>query len=42
LLARLDFRLFVVTNQAGIAFGRFREAAMQDVTERLHALLRDE
>lgn len=42
LLARLDFRLFVVTNQAGIAFGRFRETAMQDVSERLHALLRDE
>lgn len=39
LLSRLDYRLFVVTNQAGIAFGRFGEAAMETVHDRLQDLL---
>jgi D,D-heptose 1,7-bisphosphate phosphatase len=39
LLSRLDYRLFVVTNQAGIAFGRFREQAMETVHDRLQDLL---
>jgi len=39
LLARLDFRLFVVTNQAGIAFGRFEESALDAVSKRLQDLL---
>jgi D-glycero-D-manno-heptose 1,7-bisphosphate phosphatase len=39
LLARLDYRLFVVSNQAGIAFGRFTEDAMEGVANRLHDLL---
>ena len=39
LLARLDFRLFVVTNQDGIAFGRFDESAMEAVSNRLQDLL---
>jgi D,D-heptose 1,7-bisphosphate phosphatase len=39
LLSRLDYRLFVVTNQAGIAFGRFCEAAMEPVADRLRDLL---
>jgi D-glycero-D-manno-heptose 1,7-bisphosphate phosphatase len=39
LLARLDYRLFVVTNQAGIAFGRFQESAMTTVHDRLQDLL---
>lgn len=39
LLARLDYRLFVVTNQAGIAFGRLREADMDVVHDRLRELL---
>jgi len=39
LLSRLDYRLFVVTNQAGIAFGRFGEAAMSIVHDRLQDLL---
>jgi D,D-heptose 1,7-bisphosphate phosphatase len=39
LLSRLDYRLFVVTNQAGIAFGRFREQAMDTVHDRLQDLL---
>jgi D-glycero-D-manno-heptose 1,7-bisphosphate phosphatase len=39
LLSRLDYRLFVVTNQAGIAFGRFGEPAMQTVHDRLQDLL---
>jgi D,D-heptose 1,7-bisphosphate phosphatase len=39
LLSRLDYRLFVVTNQAGIAFGRFGEAAMNAVHDRLQDLL---
>jgi D-glycero-D-manno-heptose 1,7-bisphosphate phosphatase len=42
LLVRLDYRLFVVTNQAGIAFGRFDETAMDGVDSRLRALLLDE
>jgi D,D-heptose 1,7-bisphosphate phosphatase len=39
LLSRLDYRLFVVTNQAGIAFGRFAEADMEPVSDRLRDLL---
>jgi D,D-heptose 1,7-bisphosphate phosphatase len=39
LLSRLDYRLFVVTNQAGIAFGRYGEAAMDAVHGRLRDLL---
>ncbi|WP_036168954.1 HAD-IIIA family hydrolase [Massilia sp. 9096] len=39
LLARLDYRLFVITNQAGIALGRFRESAMEAVHDRLQDLL---
>jgi len=42
LLARLDYRLFVVTNQAGIAFGRLRETDMDTVYDRLQDLLRGE
>lgn len=39
LLARLDYRLFVVSNQAGIALGRFPEDAMGGVSDRLADLL---
>jgi len=39
LLARLGYRLFVVTNQPGIAFGRFAAAAMDAVSARLRDLL---
>jgi D-glycero-D-manno-heptose 1,7-bisphosphate phosphatase len=39
LLARLDYRFFVVTNQAGIAHGRFGEDAMQAVGDRLADLM---
>jgi D,D-heptose 1,7-bisphosphate phosphatase len=39
LLSRLDYRLFVVSNQAGIAFGRFGEPAMDVVHDRLQDLL---
>lgn len=39
LLARLDYRLFVVGSQDGIAFGRLREAAMEGVSDRLQDLL---
>jgi len=39
LLARLDYRLFVITNQAGIALGRFQESAMEAVHDRLQDLL---
>jgi len=39
LLARLDYRLFVVSNQAGVAFGRFPESALAGVADRLHDLL---
>jgi D-glycero-D-manno-heptose 1,7-bisphosphate phosphatase len=39
LLAGLDYRLFVVANQAGIAFGRLREADMDTVHDRLQDLL---
>jgi D,D-heptose 1,7-bisphosphate phosphatase len=42
LLARLDYRLFVVTNQAGIAFGRFDESAMEALDDRLQDLLQRE
>jgi D,D-heptose 1,7-bisphosphate phosphatase len=42
LLARLDYRLFVVSNQAGIAFGRFDEQAMETVQDRLQDLLQRE
>jgi D-glycero-D-manno-heptose 1,7-bisphosphate phosphatase len=39
LLARLDYRLFVVSNQDGIAFGRFGEPDMACVHDRLQELL---
>ena len=39
LLARLDYRFFVVSNQAGIALGRFHEDAMGAVSDRLADLL---
>lgn len=39
LLARLDYRFFVVSNQAGIALGRFTEDAMGVVSDRLADLL---
>jgi D-glycero-D-manno-heptose 1,7-bisphosphate phosphatase len=39
LLSRLDYRLFVVTNQAGIAFGRFGVQSMETVHDRLQDLL---
>jgi D,D-heptose 1,7-bisphosphate phosphatase len=39
LLARLGYRLFVVTNQPGIAFGHFAAAAMEAVSGRLRELL---
>jgi D,D-heptose 1,7-bisphosphate phosphatase len=42
LLARLGYRLFVVTNQDGIAFGRFGEDAMDAVASRLQHLLQHE
>jgi D,D-heptose 1,7-bisphosphate phosphatase len=42
LLARLGYRLFVVSNQAGIAFGRFDEQAMETVQDRLQDLLQRE
>jgi D,D-heptose 1,7-bisphosphate phosphatase len=39
LLARLDYRFFVVTNQSGIAHGYFGEESMRDVGDRLGDLL---
>jgi D-glycero-D-manno-heptose 1,7-bisphosphate phosphatase len=42
LLARLGYRLFVVSNQDGIAFGRFDETAMDTVGNCLHELLQRE
>ncbi|QJE01202.1 HAD family hydrolase [Massilia forsythiae] len=39
LLSRLDYRLFVISNQAGIAFGRFDESSMHAVGDRLRDLL---
>jgi D,D-heptose 1,7-bisphosphate phosphatase len=39
LLTRLGYRLFVVTNQAGIAFGRLAEPAMDAINDRLQELL---
>ena len=39
LLARLDYRLFVVSSQDGIAFGRFPESAMDAAADRLQDLL---
>jgi D-glycero-D-manno-heptose 1,7-bisphosphate phosphatase len=39
LLARLDYRFFVVSNQGGIALGRFGEDAMAVVSDRLSDLL---
>jgi len=39
LLARLDYRLFVVSNQDGIAHGHFPEDAMHAVGDRLTDLL---
>jgi D,D-heptose 1,7-bisphosphate phosphatase len=39
LLTRLDYRLFVVSNQAGVALGRFPETALNAVQDRLGDLL---
>jgi D,D-heptose 1,7-bisphosphate phosphatase len=39
LLARLDYRLFVISNQDGVAFGRFPESSMDAVGNRLQDLL---
>jgi D,D-heptose 1,7-bisphosphate phosphatase len=39
LLARLDYRFFVVSNQDGIAHGRFGEPAMRTVGDRIADLL---
>jgi D-glycero-D-manno-heptose 1,7-bisphosphate phosphatase len=39
LLARLDYRFYVVSNQDGIALGRFGEEAMERVQDRLSDLL---
>ena len=39
LLARLDYRFFVVSNQSGVAEGRFPEAALDAVADRLADLL---
>lgn len=39
LLSRLDYRLFVVSNQDGIALGHFDESAMGPVADRLDDLL---
>ena len=39
LLMRLGYRLFVITNQPGIAFGHFAAAAMEVVSGRLRDLL---
>ena len=39
LLSRLDYRLFVISNQDGIAHGRFGESAMDAVRDRLDDLL---
>lgn len=40
--ARLGYRLVVVSNQPGVALGRFPEAALHAVGERLAALLEEE
>ena len=39
LLARLDYRFFVVSNQDGVARGHFNEAALEPVRHRLADLL---
>jgi D,D-heptose 1,7-bisphosphate phosphatase len=39
LLARLDYRFFVVSNQDGVAHGRFGEADMRHVGDRIADLL---
>ncbi len=39
LLARLDYRFFVVSNQDGVAHGHFAEAALEPVRHRLADLL---
>ena len=39
LLARLDYRFFVVSNQSGVAEGRFGEEALDAVSDRLADLL---
>jgi len=39
LLARLDYRLFVVSNQDGVAHGHFAETALEPVRHRLADLL---
>jgi D-glycero-D-manno-heptose 1,7-bisphosphate phosphatase len=39
LLTQLDYRLFVVTNQPGIAHGLFTESALEPIQHRLQELL---
>jgi D-glycero-D-manno-heptose 1,7-bisphosphate phosphatase len=39
LLARLDYRIFVISNQDGVAHGHFPEAALEPVRHRLVDLL---
>jgi D-glycero-D-manno-heptose 1,7-bisphosphate phosphatase len=39
LLSRLDYRLFVVSNQAGVAHGHFDEMALAGVQDRIDDLL---
>jgi D,D-heptose 1,7-bisphosphate phosphatase len=39
LLSRLDYRFYVVSNQDGIAHGKFEEAALHKVHDRVHDLL---
>lgn len=39
LLSRLDYRIYVVSNQDGIAQGKFGESEMERVRNRLHDLL---
>jgi D-glycero-D-manno-heptose 1,7-bisphosphate phosphatase len=41
-LARAGYKLFVVTNQSGVARGLFREEALLPVKDRLHQLLSKE
>jgi D,D-heptose 1,7-bisphosphate phosphatase len=41
-LSRLDFHLFVISNETGIAFGRADEAHMERIGTRLRTLLHNE
>lgn len=40
-LGALGFRLIVVSNQSGVALGRFEENALEDVWDRIKQLLRE-